>query len=262
MKDPNPLVAGRGFLQLRRAGIAVKAGVPDEECHRLLEAFSRFITARRPFVLLKLAATLDGRIATVTGDAKWISSEASRRVVHRLRNELDAVLIGAETALADDPELTCRLPGGRNPWRVILDSRLRLPLSSKVFKHSDVSKTIVATGRAVSSKKVAALRAAGVTVWRFALQNNRVPWRPLLRRMARADIVSVMIEGGATIAASALRAKIVDKISFFYAPKIIGGDGRFMIDSLTVRRVTNAVQFRDLVVGRCGEDITVSGYLS
>ena len=261
MKDPNPLVAGRGFRQLNRAGIKTRVGLLEDECQELLEAFSKYITRRQPFVLLKLAATLDGRIATATGDSKWISNEASRAKVHQLRNELDGVLIGVETAMADDPELTCRLPGGRNPWRIILDSRLRISIASQLLRHADVHKTIVATDKQIPLSKVAAVKSCGATVWQFPLQQGRIPWRPLLRKLAATGIVSIMIEGGATTAASALRAKIVDKVMFFYGPKIIGGDGRFMIDSLAIRRMSKAVKLRKIEIGRVGDDVTVTGYL-
>jgi diaminohydroxyphosphoribosylaminopyrimidine deaminase/5-amino-6-(5-phosphoribosylamino)uracil reductase len=136
-RDPNPLVAGRGFRQLRRAGMIVRVGLLEAECRALIEPFSKYITRRLPFVTLKLAATLDGKIAAVSGDARWISNAESRRSVHRLRNQVDAVLVGVETVRADDPRLTCRIPRGRNPWRVILDSRLRIPISAQVLRQRE-----------------------------------------------------------------------------------------------------------------------------
>ncbi|HEX9454302.1 MAG TPA: bifunctional diaminohydroxyphosphoribosylaminopyrimidine deaminase/5-amino-6-(5-phosphoribosylamino)uracil reductase RibD, partial [Candidatus Binatia bacterium] len=137
MADPNPLVAGRGFTKLRRAGIKVRVGVHEKECRILLEAFAKFITRRLPFVTLKLAATLDGKIASSSGDSQWVSGAESRALVHRWRNEYDAVLVGGETVRADDPQLTCRIAGGRNPYRIILDSRLRLALTSQLLRQKD-----------------------------------------------------------------------------------------------------------------------------
>jgi diaminohydroxyphosphoribosylaminopyrimidine deaminase/5-amino-6-(5-phosphoribosylamino)uracil reductase len=260
-KDSNPLVAGRGFLRLRRAGIRVRMGLLEVECRELIEAFAKFITKRLPFVTLKLAATLDGKIATATSDARWISGAKSRETVHRLRGEIDALLVGSATVGADDPQLTCRVAGGRNPWRVVLDSRLRLSLAAKILHQADPEKTIVATAINASTKKARAIEALSAQVWRLPLSKGRIAWRPLLRELARAGIVSVMIEGGAAVAASALKDKVVDKVLFFYAPKILGGDGRAMIDSLNLRRMRQAISLKRIDVRRSGEDILVSGYL-
>jgi diaminohydroxyphosphoribosylaminopyrimidine deaminase/5-amino-6-(5-phosphoribosylamino)uracil reductase len=261
MKDPNPLVAGRGFQQLRRAGIKVRVGLCEAECRALLEAFAKFITRRLPFVTLKLAATLDGKIATVAGDARWISGESSRARVHRRRNEVDAVLVGAGTVRADDPQLTCRIAGGRNPYRVVLDSRLSIALSAQVLRQSDSAKTIIATTAKASATKARAIEVLGATVWRLSSRENHVAWRPLLRKLAQLGVVSVLIEGGAAIAASALKNKIVDKVEFFYAPKIIGGDGRAMIDGLGIGKMARSIALKRMAVQRSGSDILVCGYL-
>ena len=261
MRDPNPLVAGRGFRQLRRAGIRVRSGLLEEECRILNEAFVKYITRRLPFVTLKLAATLDGKIASATGDARWISGPRSRNWVHQLRNQVDAVLVGTETVLADDPQLTCRIAGGRNPARVVLDGRLRIPLSARLLRHPDANRTIVVTSDCASSRKIRALEAMGVQVWQFSLRRGEIHWASLLRRLAAAGIVSLLVEGGATVAASALKARAVDKILFFYAPKLLGGDGRVMIDSLNIYRVSQARFVQRLNARWFGSDLMVSGYL-
>jgi diaminohydroxyphosphoribosylaminopyrimidine deaminase / 5-amino-6-(5-phosphoribosylamino)uracil reductase len=260
-RDPNPLVAGRGVRQLRRAGINVRVGLLEAECRALIEPFSKYITRRLPFVTLKLAATLDGKIATVSGDARWISNVESRQWVHRLRNQVDAVLVGVETVRADDPQLTCRIPGGRNPWRVVLDSRLRIPISARVLRQRGPGKTIVAATGGVSAAKASAIEALGAQVWRLPMRHHRVSWLLLLKKLASSGIVSVMIEGGASIAASALKEKIVDKIVFFYAPKILGGDGRVMVDALGIRRMRQSIPVKELQVRKSGGDLIVSGYL-
>jgi diaminohydroxyphosphoribosylaminopyrimidine deaminase/5-amino-6-(5-phosphoribosylamino)uracil reductase len=261
MKDPNPLVAGRGFRHLRKAGIAVRSGILEEECRTLNEAFIKYITRGLPLVTLKLATSLDGKIAAITGDARWISSEDSRRMVHHLRNQVDAVIVGVGTAIADDPQLTCRITGGRDPWRVILDSHLRVPLSARIFRQADPAKSIVVTGPGAPRKKIRALESLGARVWKVKLRKRRIPWRAILKQLAAKGALSVMIEGGATTAAWALEEKVVDKVLFFYAPMILGGDGRVMIDTLRVKRIRQAIRIRDMQVRRSGNDTLVSGYV-
>lgn len=261
IKDPNPLVAGRGFQQLRRAGIKVSEGPCQEECAELIEPFAKFITKRLPFVTVKLAATLDGKIASASGDARWISSLHSRARVHRWRNEMDAVLVGAGTVRADDPLLTCRIAGGRNPYRVVLDSRLRIAPTAQLLHLPDAGKTIIAATKQAPVKKVRALEKLGVTVWRLPSRNDQVAWRPLLRKLAGIGVVTVLIEGGAKVAASALKNKIVDKMELFYAPKIVGADGRAMIGPLGVGKMARALTLRRFDMRRSGEDLLLSGYL-
>jgi diaminohydroxyphosphoribosylaminopyrimidine deaminase / 5-amino-6-(5-phosphoribosylamino)uracil reductase len=260
-RDPNPLVAGKGFRQLRRAGIQVRVGILEDECRALIEAFSKFITRRLPFVTLKLAATLDGRIAASGGDARWISGAESRATVHRLRSEVDAVIVGIGTVTADDPQLTCRMAGGRNPRRVILDSRLKIPLSAKLLRLPDAEKTIIATGVNAPAARVRALQARGVQVWRMPLRAGRIGWRPLLKKLAADGAVSAMIEGGAAVAASAIDEKIVDRVLFYYAPKILGGDGLPMVGALGLRRVKQSVAVKHLEVIASGDDLLVAGRL-
>jgi diaminohydroxyphosphoribosylaminopyrimidine deaminase/5-amino-6-(5-phosphoribosylamino)uracil reductase len=227
----------------------------------LLEAFAKFITRRLPFVTLKLAATLDGKIASSSGDSQWVSGAKSRALVQRWRNQYDAVLVGVETVRADNPQLTCRIPGGRNPYRIVLDSRLRLALSSQLLHQEDPAKTIIATTRKASPSKARAIESLGAVVWRLPARGNHVAWQPLLKKLAALGVVSVLIEGGGAVAASALQEKIIDKVEFFYAPKIIGADGRAMIDGLGLRKMAQALPLRDFDVRRVGDDILLSGYL-
>jgi diaminohydroxyphosphoribosylaminopyrimidine deaminase/5-amino-6-(5-phosphoribosylamino)uracil reductase len=261
MRDPNPRVSGSGFRALRRAGIRVRSGILEQECQRLNEAFCKFITRHRPFVILKLAATLDGKIAARSGDARWISDADSRTNVHRLRNQVDAVLVGARTAVADDPQLTCRIPGGRNPRRIVLDGRLHLSLAAKVLRLADPEKTIIVTSAQAAQKKTRAIEARGAQVWKFPLRQGKVPWAPFLRKLADTGTVSLLIEGGATTAASALKEKAVDKILFYYAPKILGGDGRVMIDGLGIDQVKRSIAVQGVKVQKSGADLRVTGYL-
>jgi diaminohydroxyphosphoribosylaminopyrimidine deaminase / 5-amino-6-(5-phosphoribosylamino)uracil reductase len=261
MKDPNPLVSGKGLRALTRAGIKVRTGVLEAECRALNEAFTKFITCGVPFVALKLAASLDGKIATASGDARWISCEESRATVHRLRNRYDAVLVGAGTVITDNPQLTCRMPGGRDPWRIILDARLRVPLDAQFLRQRSSDKNIVVTSDTAPAGKIRALENLGTTVWRMPAREGAVRWLPLLRKLAKTGIASVLIEGGATTAAGALKEKMVDKMLLFYAPKLLGGDGRYMIDSLGVGHIKQSVILQNLTIQKSGADLLVSGYL-
>jgi len=261
MTDPNPLVTGRGFQQLRRAGIKVRSGVCQEECAALIEAFGKFITKKIPFVTLKLAATLDGKIATASGDSRWISGVQSRRLVHQWRNQSDAVLVGIGTVRADDPLLTCRIRNGRNPYRVVLDSQLRIALTAQLLRLPDAAKTIIATSKNAPANKVRALEKLGVVVWCLPEHNGQVVWLPLLRKLASIGAVTLLIEGGAAVAASALKSKVVDKLELFYAPKFVGGDGRAMIASLGIAKMAGALTLQRVKLRRSGEDILLSAYL-
>ncbi|MCZ6625451.1 MAG: bifunctional diaminohydroxyphosphoribosylaminopyrimidine deaminase/5-amino-6-(5-phosphoribosylamino)uracil reductase RibD [Deltaproteobacteria bacterium] len=261
MVDPNPLVSGRGILRLKRAGIQVHVGLLEAECRRLNESFIKYITRRIPFVILKLAASLDGKIATSTGDSRWVTGVASRNYVHRLRNQVDAVLIGVGTALADNPRLTCRLPHGRDPWRIILDGHLRIPLTARLLRQREPEKTIVFTGSRSPIKKVKAIRGYGAQVWTFPLHDGKISFASILKKLGKMGLVSVMIEGGATTASRALRKKVVDKVLFIYAPKIIGGEGKNMIEALGITRISQSRKVKDVEVKRLGNDLVVSGYL-
>jgi diaminohydroxyphosphoribosylaminopyrimidine deaminase/5-amino-6-(5-phosphoribosylamino)uracil reductase len=261
IKDPNPRVAGRGFRELKRAGITVRAGLLEAECRALNEAFVKYMTRGVPFVTLKLAASLDGKIATATGDSHWISGEESRHIVHRLRDRVDAVLVGSGTVIADDPQLTCRMKGGRNPWRVVLDRRLRVSPAAQLLRQRDPEKTLIITSRRAPARRAQALEAPGARVLRVAERNGKLRWRAILKKLASLGIQSILIEGGAAIAASALKEKGVDKILFFYAPKLIGGDGRAMIDGLGIRLANRALKLNRFAVTRSGDDLMVSGYI-
>lgn len=261
MQDPNPEVAGRGLRRLRRAGISVRSGILATECQTLNEAFAKHITRHLPFVTLKLASSLDGKIAAAGGDSRWISGEESRLTVHRLRNQYDAVLVGLGTLLTDDPQLTCRVAGGRDPWRVVLDPRLRIPLAARVLQARGSNKTVIVTSQEAGAGKARDLEALGAKVWRFPLHAGRIRWRSLLQKLAAMGIVSVMIEGGATTAAWALKEKAVDKVLFFYAPKILGGDARAMIDSLNIERVSQSIHIHRLKMQKSGADLLVAGYV-
>jgi diaminohydroxyphosphoribosylaminopyrimidine deaminase/5-amino-6-(5-phosphoribosylamino)uracil reductase len=257
-RDPNPEVPGNGIARLRAAGIEVTTGVEPAGCDELIAAFRKHVTTGMPLVTLKLAASLDGRIATATGESRWITNERSRRYAHRLRDQHDAILVGAETVLHDDPELTCRLRGGHNPLRVILDGRLRLPLGAKVLGDTAAAATVVVTGQQASVAKTRQIEARGATVVRLPAQAGRISMARLMRTLSRRGLMSVLIEGGATVAAAALAARVVDRVLIFYAPKLIGGDGRPMLGPLGVRRLQQALRLGPLRVQRLATDVLLA----
>jgi diaminohydroxyphosphoribosylaminopyrimidine deaminase / 5-amino-6-(5-phosphoribosylamino)uracil reductase len=254
--DPNPRVRAKGVAQLRRRGVRVDRGVRELECRELNRDFEKYITTGLPFVVLKLAATLDGRIATASGDSKWVTGEAARRRVHELRNRLDAVLVGSQTVLADDPELTCRIRGGRDPLRVVLDGRLRASLSARVFR-VDPSRTRLYT-LADRGAKARALVRRGVIVRRGG-GDRAGSLRRVLLDLARSGIKSVLIEGGGAVAARALRERLVDRMAVFLAPKIVGCEGRPAIGELGIRRMADGIRLADRTVEVLGEDVLVEG---
>jgi len=261
MIDPNHLVAGRGVRALRQAGVQVDVPVREEECRRANEVFVKHVNRKLPFVALKLAASLDGRIATSSGDSKWVTGEIARRYVHRLRNRYDAVLVGSGTVLADDPQLTCRLPGGRDPWRIVLDRRLRTPIDARLLKQRPAEKTILVTGDRSSAARKKQIESLGVQVWGFPLRKGTIPLRPLMRRLGRSGITSVMIEGGAITASRAISEAVVDKVFCFYAPKLIGGEGKAMIGDLGVTRMSHCPHLRSTDIERLGDDVLVTAYV-
>ena len=256
LRDPNPRVRGDGAARLRRRGVAVDSGVEAEACSELIAGFSSVARRGRPLVALKLAVTLDGRIATRTGASRWISGEPARRFVHRLRDEYDAVMVGAGTVIADDPALTCRRRGGRDPLRVVVDGRLRVPLDARVLTNTAAPGTLLATTMQ-RGRKLAALRRRGVSVLTLPGRGGLLSLRRLLARLAARGVTSVLIEGGAGLAAGALRARIVDRLFIVVAPKLIGGDGVAMLAPLGVSTIRGALGVRVLGVSRLGADLLV-----
>jgi diaminohydroxyphosphoribosylaminopyrimidine deaminase / 5-amino-6-(5-phosphoribosylamino)uracil reductase len=254
--DPNPRVRGRGIGRLRRAGLRVEVGAREAECRELNEDFEKLVTTGLPFVVLKLAATLDGRIATRSGDSRWVTGAAARRRVHEMRDRWDAILVGSETVLADDPELTCRLRGGRDPVRVVVDGRLRVPFRARVYR--DAAERVRVYTLAGGSAAAERLRGLGVIVRRGG-GDRRGSLRRVLVDLAGAGLKSVLIEGGGRVAARALGEGLVDRLELFLAPKIVGGDGRPVIGDLGIRRMAQALTLHDVRVERVGPDVWIRG---
>lgn len=253
--DPNPLVAGRGIKALQKAGIKVTVGVLEEACRELNEVFFKFIIAKEPFVTLKYAQTLDGRIATAKGHSQWISSPSSRRFAHVLRSTHDAILVGAGTVLADDPELTVRLVKGKNPLRIVLDSNIRIPLTAKILKNQDRARTLIVTSPDASPPKIAALQALGVET--MAIQETargQIDFRKLLDALGKRSISSLLIEGGTAIITSVLKEALADRLVVFVAPKIIG-KGIEAVGNLGLLNMDHAIRLCEGRIFRRGDDM-------
>ena len=260
-KDPNAIVAGRGIRKLRRAGVEVTTGVLAAQCSRLNEGYNKFITTGLPFVILKLATTLDGRIATSSGESKWITGAEARRQVHKMRARVDAVMVGSGTVLKDNPSLNVRgIKGVRDPVRVVLDSRFKTPLGAKIFSVRGGA-AIVYTTRRAKAGKIEAARALGATVVILPETKDGVSIKRVLRDMAKRGITSVMIEGGASLATGALKASLVDKLALFVAPKLLGGDALAMVKGLNIKSLKRAIVLSGMKERRLGADILIEGYL-
>ncbi|MEW6572717.1 MAG: bifunctional diaminohydroxyphosphoribosylaminopyrimidine deaminase/5-amino-6-(5-phosphoribosylamino)uracil reductase RibD [Bacillota bacterium] len=259
--DPNPLVSGKGFTRLKESGVEVEFGILEREAYRLNEAFIKFITTRRPFVTLKTAMSLDGKIATATGESKWITGEAAREYVHQLRNASDAVLVGIGTVLKDDPSLTTRLPeGGRDPLRVILDSRARTPLEARVLNQQSEAGTLIVVTEMAPPERMGALRQAGAEVV-VCGPGPAVDLKFLLTALAEREIASVLVEGGSAVNASFLLQGLVDKLVWFIAPLIIGGrEAIGPVGGTGVRSLAKAIRLREMNVRQLGNDLCIEGY--
>ena len=262
--DPNPRVGGKGIQELEEAGVRVHVGLCETEALRLNEIFIKYIRTNQPFVILKSAMSLDGKIATVTGESQWISSEASRLRGHEIRDAVDAILVGVNTVINDDPSLTTRLPGrdGKDPARIIVDSECRTPPRARVLNPDSNGYAIVATTRRASEERIARLEAMGAKVLVIEEEENRVCLSSLVQVLGCQRITSVLIEGGAEVNASALKAGIVDKVMFFIAPKIIGGtDAPSPIGGEGIQRLAEAHELRDVAIKSIDGDILIEGYL-
>ncbi|TCK98814.1 diaminohydroxyphosphoribosylaminopyrimidine deaminase/5-amino-6-(5-phosphoribosylamino)uracil reductase [Natranaerovirga hydrolytica] len=264
MIDPNPLVAGNGIKILEDNGIEVITGVLENEIKSFSEIFIKYITTKKPFCILKTAMTLDGKISTASGDYKWISNEASRKYVHRLRHRVSAIMVGIGTILNDDPRLTTRLDDieGKDPVRIIIDTSCRIPLDSKVFNINSNAKTIIVTTKKAPSEKISQLMEKNVEIIMTPLKEDKVDMECLMERLGQEKIDSVLIEGGSTLNYSALKSGIVDKVISVIAPKIIGGaNAKTPVGGEGIQLLNDAIQLKNIKVSHLEEDIMIEGYV-
>ncbi len=264
-KDPNPFVSGGGIQFLKDSGIDVVSGVLETETRQLIEDFIWYIQNHKtPFVTLKCASTLDGQIATSTGDSQWITSEASRAYGHRIRHETDAILVGSGTLHADNPSLTARIPdAARDPVRIILDTHLTIQEDASMLTQKSSAKTIIVTAPGVLPEKRARLeRNSQVMILEVPLKEQWLDLNALMIKLGEMSVVSLLIEGGGRVAGSALKAGIVNKMLFFMAPKFLGGsDGYPVFSGRGPERICDAFQLKNVEFWQLDRDIVIQGYL-
>ena len=258
MRDPNPKVSGKGIEELRKARIEVVAGILEEKARKMNEFYIKQITTGLPFVILKVAMTLDGKIATPEGESQWITGEKARKEVHRLRATVDAVMTAIGTVKADNPQLTCRAVKGKDPVRIIIDPSLEISPDARIL--TCPPHTIVVTHVSAAAGKKSLLTNKGVTVLSYKRKRLDLAW--LMKELCSMGITSALVEGGSSLSASCLEAGIVDKVMFYIAPKIIGGRESFpAIGGSSFRRLDDAYRLTRTLVRRIGDDIVIEGYL-
>ena len=258
-KDPNPLVAGKGIDILRKHGIEIETGTLEKECRDINEIFFYYIKNKKPFVVMKYAMTADGKIATSSGESQWITGDLAREHTHKTRNALSAIMVGIGTVLADDPLLTCRIPGGKNPVRIICDSALKIPLDSKIVQTAKTVPTIVAASscnESFDNYKKEQLEAMGVTVVETELKNSKLDLEDLMQKLGEKGIDSILLEGGGTLNYSALEQGIVQKLQIYVGPKLFGGkESLSPVEGEGIKNISQAVGLKLLSATAIGEDV-------
>ena len=264
--DSNPLVAGKGVQILRDHGIYVETGILDAECRKLNEVFYHYIATKTPFVVMKYAMTLDGKIACATGDSKWVTGEIARTQVHRMRGRYRGIMVGIGTVLADDPMLNCRVEGGVDPVRIICDSNLRIPTESQIVKTASDIETIVACSQEAleserKQEKIRRLKEAGIQIIGTEGAHG-VNLVELMKKLGGQNIDSILLEGGGTLNASALEDGIVNKVYAYIAGKLIGGmDARSPVEGLGIDRMADAITLQNVEIEKLGDDFCIVGYV-
>jgi diaminohydroxyphosphoribosylaminopyrimidine deaminase/5-amino-6-(5-phosphoribosylamino)uracil reductase len=266
MSDPNPLVKGRGTAALRRARLSVTTGIARREAEGLNKAYCHWIKTKRPYVTLKAGMTLDGQIATGSGESQWITGKPSRQEVHQLRGQVDAVLVGVGTILSDNPSLTARTGAqlkklaSRQPLRIVVDSKLRVPLSAQVMARQDEARTLIATTRSAPAARLRAIQKKEIEAIALPAARGRVSLRALLKELGRRGIVSLLVEGGGEMNAAMLKAKLVDHVRLYVAPMLLGGrNAKGVIGGKSPARLAQALKLRNVHTRLVGGDVVVEG---
>jgi diaminohydroxyphosphoribosylaminopyrimidine deaminase/5-amino-6-(5-phosphoribosylamino)uracil reductase len=267
LSDPNPLVAGKGLKVLKAAGIKTFVGQHEDKVRELNEGYIKYITTGMPFVIAKFAMSIDGKIATKTGDSKWISSEESLKFVHYMRHIVDAVMVGANTVVTDDPQLSARGCSGRGgktklqPLRVIVDGRGRTPVTARVFR--EPGKTLIATAKPLSARAAANFKKTGAEVVELPAEKSIINLKELLAFLGKREVTSVLVEGGSGLFGSLFDHGLVDKVLAFVSPLIIGGDeAKSAVGGSGVRKMSEALRLKRVKIMGLGDDVLISGYMN
>lgn len=256
MKDPNPNVKGNGEKELIKHRIKIEKGILENKAKKLNEVFIKYVTTKIPFVVLKTAMSMDGKIATKNWDSKWITGKKAREYAHCLRSKYDAILVGINTVLKDNPRLTARIKNKKNPLRIVLDSRLRIPLTAHVLKDKNI---LIATSKQHNKIKKKKLEKKGISI--FVLGEKKINIKKLLKKLGKINVSSILVEGGSKVQGSFIDQRLVDKVIFFYAPKIIGGkNAKPAIGGKGASNMKKAIELKDVEMKRIGQDFIVEAY--
>lgn len=258
MKDPNPLVSGKGIKILKEAGIETVCGIYEKECRKLNEIFIKYITTKLPFVVMKTAMTLDGKIASYTGDSKWISCEKSREIAHKMRSSCMGIMVGIQTVCKDNPFLTARTENAHNPIPIIVDSTLKIPTNAHVLEGK---RCIIATTDKADKQKRKALEKKGIEIIKIKEKDGHVDLKLLLYQLGEIGIDSILLEGGGELNFSMMKNQLVDKVIFFIAPKFVGGrNAKTPLEGDGFSQIKESIQLKNIEMKKIEEDIFITAY--
>lgn len=260
--DPNPITSGKGIQQLKEAGIEVVVGVMEMQAKRLNAPFFKLMQKELPYITVKWAMSIDGKIATHTGESRWITSDESRKYAHKIRGQMDGVLVGINTVVRDDPLLTCRIEGGRNPKRIVVDNSALLPVNSRLLNTINEGEIIVAVSKNAQRNRVEKLEQLGCKIIQTKDMNGRVDLKELFQRLGERKLTNILVEGGSRVITSVIEGRLADRVMVFVAPIIIGGAGaKSPVLGTGINKISEAAEIDEIEIKRFSNDIVIEGTL-